>query len=472
MTTSLTTRQDVLKEHLTGTYDALEFKPYVEQWPVLLCESREIIMVGGEQGGKSTVASKYLMGRWDMGYKGEPLLFWIAGKDYESTLKEFEYCVIDAEKLGICLSRPHRVYADSLELVLGIEGKEIARIKNKSLKDEMKIMAEAPNGIIIAEAAQITFSAFRKLQARVARTRGWIFAEGTFEGSTGWYPELWQHYQTPGTDGVSFSLPSWTNLSFYPKGREDPEILRQESLHSKDFFLERFAAIPAKPEGIIISEFQNRIHVGDYPFNPDLPVEISNDPGYMPSACAVLAIQKQGDQIVAIDEIYIHRKTLPEVIDICKDRDWWKGGNVNKLGVIDIAGRAHNPMASPVEAWLQRAGITMKSKKVSEKGGIELLRSMMKPHPVTEKPAILIDQKCLGLICEMGGGKPPELTYEQKKTHNFPDQWGPWVYDISSESPVNKHNHSCKTLFYYLANKVGWRELGGFKKGSRIKTYA
>ncbi|KKK61700.1 hypothetical protein LCGC14_3011710, partial [marine sediment metagenome] len=171
------------------------------------------------------------------------------------------------------------IVADSLELVLGIEGKEIARIKNKSLKDEMKIMAEAPNGIIIAEAAQITFSAFRKLQARVARTRGWIFAEGTFEGSTGWYPELWQHYQTPGTDGVSFSLPSWTNLSFYPKGREDPEILRQESLHSKDFFLERFAAIPAKPEGIIISEFQNRIHVGDYPFNPDLPVEISNDPG-------------------------------------------------------------------------------------------------------------------------------------------------------------------------------------------------
>ena len=185
----------------------------------------------------------------------------------------------------------------------------------------------------------------------------------------------------------------------------------------------------------------------------------------------MLAIQKQGDQIIIIDEVYIHRKTLDEVIDICKTRDWWKAGNVRKLGVIDIAGRAHNPMASPVEAWLQRAGITMKSERVSEKGGIELLRSMMKPHPVTNKPAIQIDQKCLGLICEMGGGKPPELTYEQTKTHSDLGQWGPWVYDINSELPVNKHNHSCKTLFYYLANKVGWKEIGKFGNKARVKSY-
>ena len=340
-----------LKAYLKVTYDKVGFEPYPEQWEVLLCQAREIIMAGGEQASKSTTASKYLMGRYRMGYDGEnPLLFWIAGKDYESTLKEMEYCAIDAQKMGIALSLPHRFYPDNLEIILGLQGKEIARIKNKSLKDEMKIMAESPHGVIVAEAAQVPYSAYRKLQARVARSRGWIFAEGTFEGSTGWYPELWQYYQTANDIGVSFSLPSWINKSFYPLGRQDPEILRQEKMHSKDFFLERFAAIPAKPEGIIIAEFQNRIHVGDYPFNPDLPVEITNDPGYMPSACAVLAIQKQGDQIVIVDEVYMHREPLDRVIDICKDSDWWKAGNVNKLGVIDIAGRQHNPNASPDEA--------------------------------------------------------------------------------------------------------------------------
>lgn len=459
---------EALRRLLKGTYDTLGFEPYPEQWEVLLCQAREIIMAGGEQASKSTTASKYLMGRYDMGYDGEnPLLFWIAGKDYESTLKEMEYCAIDAQKLNIDLSLPHRFYPDNLEIILGQDGTEIARIKNKSLKDEMKIMAEAPNGIIIAEAAQITFSAFRKLQARVARTRGWIFAEGTFEGSTGWYPELWAYYQTPGTDGKSFSLPSWVNRSFYPRGRQDPEILRQEAKYPADFFNERFAAIPAKPEGVVISEFQNRIHVGDYEFDKNLPVDLACDPGYMPSACVVLAIQKQGDQIVVIDEVYLHGRVLEDVIEACKRRMWWQN---RAEGVIDIAGRAHMPSASPVEVW-QKAGMSMKSRRVDQKGGIILLRTLMKPHSVTNKPAILIDQKCLGLICECGGGKPPDLTGVQEETHNSVELWGTWIADRLTGKPQDKHNHASKALIYYLANKVGYREIGGFKSKVKVRDY-
>lgn len=459
-----------LKDHLKATYNALGFEPYGEQWPILTCEAREVILAGGEQAGKSTMASKFLIARWDMPFKktGVPGIFWIVGKDYESTLKEMEYCALDAQRLGIALSLPHRFYPDNLEIILGIQGKEIARIKNKSLKDELKIMAESPDGVIIAEAAQITYSAFRKLQARVARSRGWIFAEGTFEGSTGWYPELWQYYQTPGTEGESFSLPSWTNLAYYPGGRQDPEILRQEAKYPADFFDERFAAIPCKPQGVVIPEFSNRIHVGGYPFDKDLPVDITADPGYF-GASSVHAIQGRGDQIWIIDEIYLHGRITEEIIEVCKLRPWWP--NRRSPGTIDIAARQHQAMASPEEVWREKAGMVMSSRKVNINGGIDLLRTSMKPHPVTGKPVILINQNCLGLICEMGGGKPPELTGEQEKTHNDMEKWGAWIRDLATGKPVDKHNHACKDISYYLANKVGYREIGGFKQKVKAKHY-
>jgi hypothetical protein len=451
-----------LKNKLKVAYDALKFEPSPIQWEIAECQERQIFVSGGVRSGKSTISEKYLLGRWDLGYDGEhPLLYWIAGKDYESCQPEFRYCVEDAQKLGICLEYTYPKSPDKSVLVLGLGGKEICRIVTKSLKDELKIMAEAPDGILLVEAAQNTYSAYQKLVERTAQKRSWLLCSGTFEHEVqGWYPESINYYMNnPG--GKSFIMPSWSNLAVFPKGREDDEIKRQEALLPADLFMERFGGVPCKPEGVIITEFSHQIHVRDCPFNKDLPVHITTDPGFF-GAASVLAIQEQGDSIWIIDEIYLHGRITEEVIDICKKQPWWYA---RRSGTIDIAARQHQAMASPYEVWKKVGGLDMQSKRVDEKGGIDLLRTMMKPHPISGEPRIIIDPKCKGLICECGGGKPPDLN---DNNHNELDKWGPWVRDRLSGKPVNKHNHSVKALIYYLANKVGYRDSSGFKQKPEV----
>ena len=69
-------------------YEKIDFAPTPLQQPILASRKRFILVAGGEQAGKSMVASKYLLGRFlendDAG------LYWLVAADYERTRAEFE----------------------------------------------------------------------------------------------------------------------------------------------------------------------------------------------------------------------------------------------------------------------------------------------------------------------------------------------------------------------------------------------
>jgi len=438
----MTTTTPKLREYL---YDKVGFTPTDEQLPILESPYRFNLVAGGEQAGKSMVASKYLLGRFME--TEEPGLYWLVAADYERTRAEFEYLVQDFATLGILKQASKRVDPGYIVLADG------TRIETKSAKDPRTLAMRAPHGILGCEASQLDMETFFRLRGRCAPKRGWMFLSGTFEGSLGWYPQMYTAWAA-GADpeARAYSLPSWTNKYLYPGGREDPEIQRLKEVASDDFYMERIEGKPSPPKGLVFTEFRPDQHVVDVEYVPDVPVHLWMDPGYA-GGYAVEVIQVQGEQIQVIDEIYEVGLVTDEIIDIAKSRPWWPDV---KFGVIDIAGNQHQAMAAPAEVWLQQAGLYLSSQKVKINEGTERLKGWLKIDPRTHAPRIVFSPKCIGIMSEFG--MAPNPFDGQTRAYRWKtDREG----NIVGDTPEDKYNHGVKAIIYGLIDRFGYSYVQG-----------
>ena len=438
----MTTTTPKLRDYL---YDKVGFTPTDEQVAILESPYRFNLVAGGEQAGKSMVASKYLLGRFME--TEEPGLYWLVAADYERTRAEFEYLVQDFATLGILKQASKRVAPGYIVLADG------TRIETKSAKDPRTLAMRAPHGILGCEASQLDMETFFRLRGRCAPKRGWMFLAGTFEGSLGWYPQMYTAWAA-GADpeAKAYSLPSWTNKYLYPGGREDPEIQRLKEVASDDFYMERIEGKPSPPKGLVFTEFRPDAHVVDVEYVPDVPVHLWMDPGYA-GGYAVEVIQVQGEQIQVIDEIYEVGLVTDEIIDIAKSRPWWPDV---KFGVIDIAGNQHQAMAAPAEVWLQQAGLYLSSQKVKINEGTERLKGWLKIDPRTHAPRIVFSPKCIGIMSEFG--MAPNPFDGQTRAYRWKtDREG----NIVGDTPEDKYNHGIKAIIYGLIDRFGYSYVQG-----------
>ena len=432
-------------------YEKIGFSPTKLQKDILSSRKRFVLVAGGEQAGKSMVASKYLVAR--LFENDEPGLFWLVAADYERTRAEFEYLVEDFGSMGLLKEASKRVDPGRIILADG------TRIETKSAKDPRTLAMRAPNGIIGCEASQLDLETFHRLRGRCAPKRGWLFLSGTFEGSLGWYPQMFQAWQSSSSsDEVSFSLPSYSNEHLYPGGREDPEILALEKVSSDDFFLERIEGIPSPPQGMVFTEIRPDIHIQNVEYEPDVPVHLWIDPGYA-EAYAVEVIQVVNDQIRVIDEIYERDLITDEIIEIAQSKIWWKDA---QFGVIDVAGFQHQAMAAPAEVWMEKTGIYFDSQKIRINDGTERLKAFLKTDPVEQRePRIVFNPKCEGILSEFGI-KPNPFDGQTRAYRWKMDRDG----TIIGETPDDRHNHGVKAVIYGLINRYGY---GYISEGKTIK---
>ena len=432
-------------------YEKIGFSPTKLQKDILSSRKRFVLVAGGEQAGKSMVASKYLVAR--LFENDEPGLFWLVAADYERTRAEFEYLVEDFGSMGLLKEASKRVDPGRIILADG------TRIETKSAKDPRTLAMRAPNGIIGCEASQLDLETFHRLRGRCAPKRGWLFLSGTFEGSLGWYPQMFQAWQSSSSsDEVSFSLPSYSNEHLYPGGREDPEILALEKVSSDDFFLERIEGIPSPPQGMVFTEIRPDIHIQNVEYEPDVPVHLWIDPGYA-EAYAVEVIQVVNDQIRVIDEIYERDLITDEIIEIAQSKIWWKDA---QFGVIDVAGFQHQAMAAPAEVWMEKTGIYFDSQKIRINDGTERLKAFLKTDPVEQRePRIVFNPKCEGILSEFGI-KPNPFDGQTRAYRWKMDRDG----TIVGETPEDRYNHGVKAVIYGLINRYGY---GYITENSTIK---
>ena len=425
-------------------YGKVDFSPTEEQKVILDSDKRFILVAGGEQAGKSMIASKFLLKKT---FETEEAgLYWLVAADYERTRAEFEYLVSDFAQLGILKKASKRVDPGRIELADGTV------IETKSAKDPRTLAMKAPNGIIGCEASQLDLESFYRLRGRCAPRKAWLFLAGTFESSLGWYPQMFQSWKYGVNNEQSYSLPSWTNKHLYPEGKNDPEILRLKESSSDDFFMERIEGVPSPPRGIVFPEFRPDIHVSEnIEYVPDEPVHVWIDPGYA-GAYAVCAVQIINDQVRVFDEIYEQNLITEEIINIAQNRPWYKDLT---YGVIDIAGYQHQAMSAPAEVWLDSTGLYLDSEKININDGTERLKSTLKLTGKGE-PKLIISPKCKGLLSEFGAAANP--FDGQTKVYQWKvDRDG----NVVGNQPQDKYNHGIKALIYGLINHFGYSFVTG-----------
>ena len=434
------TAHDVL-EYL---YDRVGFVPTAAQTPIMASRKRFVLVAGGEQAGKSLMASKFLLGR--MFEVADAGLYWLVAADYERTRAEFEYLVEDFANLGVLREASKRVDPGRIILADG------TRIETKSAKDPRTLAMRAPDGIVGCEASQLDLDTFYRLRGRCAPKRGWMFLSGTFEGSLGWYPQMHMSWSMATDEEESFSLPSYSNTHLYPEGVDDPEIQRLKRGSSDDFFLERIEGIPSPPTGLVFPEFRADLHVADTSWEVGSPVHLWMDPGYA-GAYAVAAVQVRSDTIHVIDEVYEQGMVTEEIIDVCRGRPWWKDV---AHGVIDVAGYQHQAMAAPAEIWLKETGLYLSSQRVLINDGTERLKSFLKPDPITRESRVKVSPKCAGLLSEFGA--VPSPFDGQTRAYRWKmDRDG----NIVGTTPDDKNNHGIKALIYGIVDKYGYGYVRG-----------
>ena len=446
------TKGPSLRDYL---FDKVGFAPTNEQRTILESPYRFNLVAGGEQAGKSLIASKYLLGRF--AETEERGLYWLVAADYERTRAEFEYLLQDFSTLGILKEASKRVDPGHLLLADG------TRIETKSAKDPRTLAMRAPHGILACEASQLDMETYFRLRGRCAPKRGWMFLSGTFEGSLGWYPQMFTAWGS-GADkeARSFSLPSYTNVHLYPGGAKDPEILRLKDVSSDDFFMERIEGIPSPPKGVVFPEFRPDLHVEEVEYEPGEPVYLWMDPGYA-GAYAVEVVQIIGEQVRVVDEIYEQGLITDDIIDIAQSRPWWPDV---KFGVIDIAGTQHQAMAAPAEVWLAKTGLYLSSQKIKINEGTERLKGWLRIDPRTHASRIVFSPRCHGILSEFGAA--PNPFDGQTKAYRWKtDREGNIVGDI----PEDRNNHGVKAVIYGLVDRWGYGYIEG-RDRIRVKRWA
>ncbi len=465
-------------------FDILEVSLHAAQEPIVFDETnKQIIVSGGEQGGKSFIAALFLLLRlfitpercWicdyrDADHEGMKAhinarkhggFFWLVGESYAETEREFHYLKEHLQALNIPIDAPDSI--DPGHITLTVDG---TRIETKSAKDVRKFSKVAPRGIVICEASQVDYVIYERCRTRITGNDGFLLMPGTIEKGIPWFPRMRKAWAMGYDKKKSYMLPSYTNLTLYPGGRNDPKILELERDSSDENFLERIEGQEVPVKGLVFAEARLDVHVRDIPYDPNLVcpmpgcdanVHIWEDPGFgSESAHAIELAQILPDFSVNVfDEIYVRGKLQEDIIKSLQKRHWWKR---KKRLVSDPHYKTQHHSTSSVEEIWKNTGLISprwdyeKYPRVPINAGSERLKSFLKVDDLSGQTKITFNPRCRGIFSEFG-----LTTSVFNKERDEPYIWDTDDFgDHRGKVPIDKYNHACKAVIYGLVEHFGY----------------
>lgn len=416
-------------------------KEVLDWW--LTSDSRFMQLLGGERAGKSLLAALAALCCMKPGEKNE---YWIVGPDYRQARPEFQYLyewLKDADWVAEASMPASETSPWSMTTTFGAE------IKTRSAGDIQKLASFRVAGIIMAEAAQAIYEALLKLMGRVSETGGFLILSGTLEQGLPWYGDLYERWQGENTlNARSWSLPSWTNLEVYPGGRDDPRIKELEAEFPEDLFMERFGALPARKFGLVLPEFDMKIHVKRLLHNPlGEPVQLAIDPGQ--HTYAVLFLQYDGLVCNVLDRVYVKGMIAQDVIPRAMGNPLWKFIDPIQAGTIDVAGKQHHANKSQLELWREIGGVSLATKYIRLDDTIATLRNRLRDTNPLHKPLLYFDSR-------MTNARGPDGIALDVLAEPLSWKW-PNRGDNQNLAvkPVDKNNDAMKALGYSLVQRYG-----------------
>ena len=367
-------------------FERLDYKPHSdEQWAIHRSTARYRTPCCGRRWGKSTWAGREMTLKMFV----PESVNWIVGPDYGLGEKEFRIVYYDFRKLGLLkyCNKSYNVKQGNMRIHFK-EFNSLLEVKSAERPDSL--VGEGLDHVIMSEAAKHKMSTWQMyVQPALTDKRGSADFPSTPQGFN-WYEGLYQLGQHTDYDEYhSWRLPSWTNPVVYPTGFNpscdnivegfhykrvkcdcDPEIVQIFNTVSEMYFWQEYGAEFTSFEGMIYPEFDERVHVKDFEYEPAWENWWAMDFGYSdPFICLDIMIDAE-DRCYVWREYVVQYKSTFEHGQVLRNR-------VNPEG-FHVSGIAADPRGADAIATLVNMLGSMLANPVGVQLGYEAVKQALK----------------------------------------------------------------------------------------------
>lgn len=439
-------------------FEILGYLPRKEQWSIHNSDSRFIIPCCGRRFGKSLSAgmemTTYMIDP-TTSTADERDYYWIVGPTYKLGEKEFRVVLRNlVQKLRVPrIKFSNNVKQGDMRIEMPNNG-PILEVVSADRPDSL--VGEGLNGVIMSEGALHKASTWEMfIEPALSDKRGWSIFPSTPRGFN-WYQGLWQLGQMPEMGEYdSWQLPTWSNTNKYPGGRFDPEILRIESVVSKQHFLQEYAAEFTAFEGKIYPDFSFTHHVKPIEYRPDWKNFLAFDFGYVDPFVVLDCMVDPSDNVYVWREYQVSGLSTGEHAQIILRRDNPEGYHVD--------GMFGDPRGADEIATIGLILGHVQANAVGWVLGVEAVRQALKLRP-DGSAGLLIDPSCVNLTRQMD-----QLRYaEKREDHNAQGRTG-----VERQHDYDDHGPDALRYFFneYVVLRAGAGSLADVY-GSRTRTEA
>lgn len=337
-----------------AVWKSLKYRPNPAQAKVHMSRKRHRVNVAGRRTGKSISGGREIMPWALTTRKMKPLLdemgvraeYWIVGPNYTDSEKEFRVFYNDCRRQGMPFDKPGTYYDPKGNMSVSLWGGSFV-LHGKSGAHPESLVGEGLHGVVMAEAAKLRESVWQRfIRPTLADFSGESVWDTTPEGKN-WFYDIYQLGQDPfNPEWESWRHPSWVNQHVFRQQTkaEDVKVLK-ELVQRSDFHVSMIAGLKIDPEivamardltpeafgqeveadfsehvGRVFKDWDDDFHVADLPYNPDWPMYLATDYGYVdPNVCLFIQVGPHG-QINVIAEYYRTHRTADEFADdVLKD---------------------------------------------------------------------------------------------------------------------------------------------------------
>jgi hypothetical protein len=427
------------KEYKSNWFDFIDYTPHKGQEMLHNApdHARFIVACCGRRWGKSHSAA-----REAEIYLTQPgKVIWVVSPNYNTSEKIFRIVYEDMViKKGY---KPTQYSAKEQILKFEWDG-GASMLCGKSAEIPSTLIGEGCDLIIIDEAAKI--KSLKKiwemyLRPTLSDKKGKAIFISTPDGYS-YFHELYLRGKSKINDyWYSFNAPSWINQFAFPLGQKDPDLIEAKETLTKEIFEQEYGANFTSLSGRVY-QFDRDLDVGEYRYNPMLPVEMSIDYGYRMPAVLFFQINKVGKKSIphvnVIDEI-VHQPNLTifELAEKVKEKNY----KITRC-YGDPAGYQVSSSTGIGEAELFRQATGLRTFALRDKtsrsiaSGISHVRSFFENAKGLRR--IHINKKCEGLMADLETYRYPE--HKDNDLKNIPIKDG-------------KSDHSMDAFRYYFINK-------------------
>lgn len=430
-------------------FEGLGYRPHKGQMKIHGSRARHRCAACGRRFGKSMVGGMELVPRALECYLADKArYYWLVGPNYDDDEKEWRVFYDACKKLELPFDKPG-TYNDgpggNMRMSLW-GGKFIVEAKSAQYPDSLD--GEGLDGVLLVEAAKLKPRIWHKyIRPALADKRGWSSMTSTPEGKN-WFYEMWQRGQNPEfRDWASWRMPSWFNDVIFPGGRTDPEIIEMSLDMSGEKFNQEIGADFTEFVGRVFKDFDEEIHVGDFPYNPDLPLYAACDYGWTNPFVWILIQMDVWDNVYVIGE---YRAIHKDINDIAEDLKAWRGG-------LSMAASVFYPdPASPGDSEVLSKALQIQYD--NNTGGelkwrLELIRKALKMVPEhaaweDRRPKLMFDRSM------SAKGPDGSSGIREMSEYRYPDTLED-ALKYAPEEPLKKDDHMPEALGRFYRGKFG-----------------